>query len=492
MGFLTYQLPYLIYERETVFGRENSGVGLIRNQVCLSGFHGLIMPYTLVQNLYVMRKIVGIPLIIALVVWSCDETSLQTDLVAGEVFTDSNIRVVFVDTMTVETSTMKFDSIVTSIATRILVGKYTDPVFGTVKSSSYARLLPAGYTIDSEAEYDSIVLYLNYDQYHYGDTLQQNGIHIRQLSEELKPPDGTNFYNTSNITSVDTDLGSIRFAPRPLQTDSLEIKLEDTFGIDLFEKLKDQDITNTDEFGDFLKGIAILPEESDDGSILGFSVTSSLMRLYFSTSEEDERIQDYLDFSMDTSSSPLPFYNRIISEESNAYIQQLMDQELDLGSAVTGNESYIQSGVGIATKIQFPHVKSIYDIPGQGTILDAVLKIKPREGSYGDEFPLRDSIALFAIDRNNDLMGQLLSANSSTVYASLNTDNQEFNDIYYEVYLGSYMEELLLAERDTGEALILLPNNYNTTVDRFILNGNNSSEYQTTLELTYAIYDENE
>ncbi|MEM7483837.1 MAG: DUF4270 family protein [Bacteroidota bacterium] len=431
--------------------------------------------------------------ILMLLLHSCSEDALNSsDFEAGETFTDSDIRVLLMDTLTVETSTMKFDSIITSTTARMLIGKYTDSIFGTVQSSSYAELLPASYTIDVEAEYDSIVFYLKYDGYYYNDTLQTSGIHLKQLSEQMKPEDDENLYNTSAVSYGEEDLGYISFIPRPLQLDSLEVKLSDGFGIDLFENLQDQTLTNSDEFTEYLKGIAFVPDEVDNGSVLGYSLSSSLMRLYYSIAEEDEQEQYYIDFTINTADSPIPFFNQISAEEPNDYLETLTDQEINLSSSESGNQSYIQSGTGIATRIRFPYIKSIYDIQGQGTLLDAVLKIKPTEGSYNDQLPLRENLSVYIVDQNNDLTEQLLVANTSAVIALLNTDDQEFNDIYYEISLGSYIEELLLAESDTDEALILLPDDYNATVDRFVLNGNNSSDYQTTLELTYAIYDENE
>ena len=113
-----------------------------------------------------MGRFLGLLLSIVLLLVSCSTDNFNTsDFLAGEAFTDSNLRVVLVDTLTVETSTMKFDSIVSSESTRILVGKYTDPVFGTVKTSSYMGMLPSSFSIDSEAEYDSIALYLKLDKY---------------------------------------------------------------------------------------------------------------------------------------------------------------------------------------------------------------------------------------------------------------------------------------------------------------------------------------
>ena len=86
----------------------------------------------------------------------------------------------------------------------------------------------------------------------------------------------------------------------------------------------------------------------------------------------------------------------------------------------------------------------------------------------------------------------MLIGDSSPVYGILNRDNEEFNNIYYEISLGSYLEELLTTDRDTEDALILLPANYNSTVDRFVLTGMDGSEYSTVLELIYAIYDEDD
>ena len=79
--------------------------------------------------------------LLSIAIISCsDDIYNDSEFVAGETFTDSNIRLILIDTLTVSTSTMKFDSIVTSESTRILLGKYTDTVFGSVTASSYMQL----------------------------------------------------------------------------------------------------------------------------------------------------------------------------------------------------------------------------------------------------------------------------------------------------------------------------------------------------------------
>lgn len=418
---------------------------------------------------------------------ACNEDAIDSsEFVAGEKFTESNIRVIRIDTATVATSTIKFDSLITSQSSRILVGKYVDPEFGTVRCASYFELVPSSYTINSEAEFDSIALYLKFDNYYYNDTLRQNTIQIKELNETLKAYNGDDLYNTGSFEYKEANLGTLTFTPRPIKADSLEIKLSDSLGLDIFKNFQEKSITNLAEFRDRFKGIVLHPGETDDGSIIGFSYASedSYMRLFFSTAEEDERVSNHIDFTINTTSFPTPFFNQIITEEPNQYLKTLTDREMALESSDAENRSFIQSGLGIATRIQFPHIKSIYDIPGEGTILNAILKIKPSSQSYDDHLILRDSLSVYLVDVNNELTEQLSDI------AILNRNNQEFNDIYYELPLSSYIEKLLVTERYTGEALILLPDDYNSTVDRFVLNGNNNSDYSTTLELTYSIYDE--
>lgn len=428
-------------------------------------------------------------IILSITIVSCSEENYNdSEFVASETFTESNIRLLLIDTLTVSTSTIKFDSLPTSESTRILVGQYNDTVFGKVKASSYMQFLPSSYTIDTEAEFDSIVLVLGYDNYYYNDTLQRNTLHIKRINQNLRPKNDDYFYNTSVISYDETDVGFLEYNPRPLSGDSITIKLIDDLGTELFSKLQDKDIVNTNEFSDNLKGLGILSDETDDSSIIGFSKSSekTYMRLYFSTATSDEIIQDYLDIQINSITSPIPFFNKITAENPIEPLQTLTTSKVNLASSASNNQSFIQSGVGIAMRIQFSSIASLYDITGNGTILDGILKVTPTPQSYNDNLKLRDTLAVYVVDQNNAISGSL----STTSYAILNRDNQEYNDIYYEIPIATYLEELLLKSRDIDDALILLPINYNSTVDRFIMNANGNDENQTVLELTYAIYDE--
>ena len=431
-----------------------------------------------------MKTILGIACTLLLFASCTDDSLNESDFEAGEIFTDSNIRVLQIDTLTARISTMKFDSIITSQGSRMLIGEYGDPAFGHVRSSSFIELIPSSYTIDSDAVYDSILFVLRYDKYYYNDTLSQNTIHIKALNERLNPADDSDFYNNSIISFIEEDLGTVSFDPRPLGTDSLNVRISDTLGFELFENLQDKNLTNYDEFINYFYGLTLQPDGNDNGTVLGFSLASG-MRLYYSIPGETESVQYFTDFTINASSSPIPFFNRISTTEPNAYLSSLTDNEISLYSEDADNQSFIQSGIGVTTRIEFPYIKSVYDIQGQGTLLDATLRIKPKETSYNDALILRDTLSVYIVDQNNDLTGE------TTMMAILNRDDQEFNNIFYEIPISSYLEELLVTDLEATEALILLPYDYNATVDRFILDidpGNQGAQ----LELIYAIYDENE
>ena len=438
-------------------------------------------------------RLLGLLVFIGLAV-SCSTDSYNTsDFIAGDAFTSSNIRVVLVDTMTVEVSTIKFDSINTGSSSRVLIGQYVDPIFGTVSSANYSGFLPNSYYISTDAKYDSIVLFLKYDGYYYNDTTKTNSIQVKRLIENFNPDEDDYFYNTSTVASNDEIIGTLSYSPRPQSTDSLQIKLSDNLGIEFFNNLQNKVITNTAEFTSKFKGLSIQPGNEDNGSVIGFEKSTStfFMRLYYSTAEETDIVQSYTDISLNSTDSPNPFFNQISAENPISYLQELTNGEMSLSSSKSNNQSYIQSGTGYATTIELPYLKTIKNIGGQGTLLKAALKIKPVLGSYNDFLMLRDYLTVYQVDSNNDITQQLNATDGSALSALLNTANQEYNDVYYEISLTSYIENILTTDLNSNNTLLLIPENYNATVDRFILNGTNNTNYKTVLELTYAVYDEN-
>ena len=184
-----------------------------------------------------MKYIVFLLLFIALFT-SCQTDNLDGDFVVGSDYLSINNKVLLIDTLTVNVSTINFDSLVTSNQSRILIGNYTDPILGKVKSESYFELTPDTYNLGKfqfryqtiNYKFDSIAVILKYDRYYYGDTTKAQTINIHQLTQKVKPnADDSNFYNNSSLSYNSNSIGTKTFYPKPIGKDSINIPIDACF-----------------------------------------------------------------------------------------------------------------------------------------------------------------------------------------------------------------------------------------------------------------------
>ncbi|WP_271783089.1 DUF4270 family protein [Aquimarina algiphila] len=424
---------------------------------------------------------------------ACSEEEDIPTLEVGQDFTSSNVRVISIDTFTVELSTYKIDSITTSSPSRILVGQYIDEIFGITIAKSYMELTPESYSIPNDAKLDSIALILNYDNYFYNDTLKTSSINVHLLKDEVRPEDDV-FYNTSTIPYEEAPIATKNYKPEPIREDSLHISIPIDIGQTLFDKIQEGDINDKEELRNELKGFALLPGELDNSSIIGFSTDNTVTYLRFFYTLEDSEFEDdeqTFDLGINVSESFPTYFNNIQSNTDGTFFTTLTDQEINLSSTESNNRSYIQAGVGIITKIQFPTIKKIQEIPGTGTIVDATLRIKSPLQVYSNILPIRDSLFVNNIDQNNNIGNQLANG-TNNVFATIDESDKEFNEIVYEIPIGAYLESEISEAPEIDNGIAIFPQNFNDTVNRIVLEGENSTDFEAQLIITYAIYGKDE
>ncbi len=451
---------------------------------CKKAFHFICPKFTS------MRFCFGLFCFLALI-FSCSfEDREVPTLEVGQDFTNSNVRVVTIDTFRVKLTTFKFDSINTSSSDRLLVGKYQDAIFGTVSSESYFELSSIDYTIPQDAVLDSIALILGYDGYFYNDTTQLTQIDVHRLLEDVKPEDNV-FFNTSRLQYDSIPLVSRLYLPEPLGKDSLHIQIPLSFGQELFDLIQENDVNSDLEVRSKLQGLIIRPPSNEDSAVLGFSrnPANTHLRFFYSIPEEFEESEGEFDLFINQNTGLPRAFNRIQSDVSNTVLDTLTDQEINLSSQESNNLSYIQSGAAYATRVEFPSLKKIGQIQGTGTVLTAVLEIKPPPASYNDYLPIRDSLNVQIVNQNNVITETVLDGNG-TVYGLINKENVEFNELLYQVQLATYIDQELAQIPEIEDALVIYPRNYNETVDRIVLQASAHTDFEAKLTLTYAIYDE--
>ncbi|WP_165732755.1 MULTISPECIES: DUF4270 family protein [Polaribacter] len=437
---------------------------------------------------YLIFGIIGI---VFLASCATDDTTYEV----GSDFIDNNIQVRILDTFSIKTGTFKLDSLITSGTNRILVGNVEDGHLGTLTAKSYLQLITSNFSISTDAVYDSIGMILNYDNYYYGDTTKVQTYTLHRITETVEPEDdATSFYNTSSLEYDAAILGQLSFTPRPNRpTDSLFVKMDDLLGEEIFDKIVDNDINNTDDFLQYFKGLVIAPDTSVSSHVLGFNaqtttgVGNSMMRLYYSINDDDSEDNDYyIDFVISSAGQQ---FNEIKSDLSSTVLGDFEDGEEIKLSTTTDNLLFAQSGTGISARIEMPSIKRLSELYENAATLSAELTFSPLKGSYSDDNPLPEYLSVYIVDHKNRIIQQLTDIDGNTASAILIEDTDEFNeDTYYYVNLSGFVEQILYSDTDLNYALMIQSGNFSKEVNNVVIENNASTNREVKLSVKYLNY----
>ncbi|KAF2341640.1 DUF4270 family protein [Flavobacterium tistrianum] len=441
-----------------------------------------------------MHKFILILLFI-LTLFSCGTDTDTGEFTVGSDYLALSNKVIMIDTVTVNMSTINFDSLATSNRGRILIGNYDDPIFGKVKSDSYFQLSTSNYALSSVGSdtesvnyvFDSISMILKYDKYYYGDTTRVQTFNIYRLTQKVKPnKDDNNFYNNSTLTYSPESLGRISYKPRPKEKDSINIQMSKEFGEALFQKIKKREVTDFDSFTEYLKGFVLVPENSSSSNVIGFSVSESKVRLYYSKYQTDNETPLIIDFSILDATKQ---FNSISLDKTGTLLQNLPVSTGTLSSTLLNNQGFIQSGTGVACRIDFPNIKQFKNISANGAIVDAELILKPVNNTYSEKYPLADSLTVYVGDNLNRISGTLLNAAGSSVYGKLSKSRDEFNEnVGYSIPIGNFLQKEMLKQSDSRSSLILTLPGIAQSVDRIVLGNQKHANNKIQLKIYYISY----
>ena len=316
-----------------------------------------------------LAKKTGLIILSALLIFSCKEKEnvgleLQTE--------DNKIGTIFTDTVSIITkAVLKNDSIVTN-SNYVYVGAVGDNLFGNVNAESYTQLAlnnPIPTSVADGFIVDTVELTMVYDDY-YGDTTQSQTINVYKLTVPL--PANTPFFSTSNkhlyesaINKQDKDSS---WAARPLRdNNTIKLQLKTSFGNDIINLIKAGFNTNATFMAEF-HGIAIVPKEDDKGAVFRVKLDNSSK---ITIKYREGTTKKTLELLMNTGGLR---YSRIISDRTGTGIVDLEDS----GDTAVTSGIYLQSGIGVRSKIQFPYLSKLKN---QGNIAinraELVLTIDP-------------------------------------------------------------------------------------------------------------------
>ena len=363
----------------------------------------------------------------------------------------------------------------------MLIGNYRDDIFGKITSNSYFQIgKPASFDVQNDDIYDSLNLVLLYNKYYFGDTTQCQKISVHQLTENIEFDDDDIITSETSFNYNPNPIGSIIYTPEPNSPiDTLVIKISDYIGFDLFTKLREDSkiLTNNESFINYFHGLVLVADDAYEGSIIGFNVNNDDLKLILYASR--------MEYTSETISCEFAVYdstkqfNNILHDFTSTQLNPLVKQRYELSSAETGGLSFLQGGIGLVVKVDFPSLQEIL-LLDRSIIVKAQLSISPLQNIY-DDFDLPSVLIIYESDKLNRVQDGVASS-TLTIDEFYNEETAYFFDI--TEYLN---DELADSYVDLEKGLLItLPSNYlKAGFYRLIIDAQNQN---TKLKINYLSY----
>jgi hypothetical protein len=424
---------------------------------------------------YVVSRKLAVIVMMLFVTGACTQDPSE---IGSDFFTGGSLDFSSIDSASVSLSTVMFEDLQSNNSTRLLVGSHNDSKLGKIQAKTFFQVnKPSSLTFpESNLTYQYCAIVLKYEGYTYYDTATTMTLRVHRVLEDFELEDDAYLYNDSEVLYQSSPMGELTFTPRPHKDDSLEIKLPDTFGRDLYDKaLNNDDVLRTnDDLLEWLKGFAIVSEYNDAGTILGFGIAPEL-RVYYTDNNEVPSVTKYISLPRGTAAY---YFNNITSDQSETNIQ-LTSSSDRLPSEKSDDESYIQSGIGLALRVEFPHLRDFAQHENV-FITQAILEIYPVRRSNENSAPIPNYLKPYVIDSRNDVLGEL------TTDATLIEDLELERTTRYWMDVTAFVKNQISREDSNEDALAFFTPEFNHVVDRIYVNAA-GTQYKTRLLMYYTM-----
>ncbi len=450
----------------------------------------------------------------------------------GDNLIDKSTEVILIDTFTINTSTVKLDSVVSSgtqnvVFDNFFVGQFNDPYLGEINSSFYGLVdlgepfsLRMSDGINIPVKFDSLVFigYLDENPLRFiGDSLLEQSLSIHQVIETFELPSNKSSYKTFDALNYKSEsLGEATFMPQPVKNShydenddknplakrgGVRFRMKDQLGLDIIDLVNksDEKVIFSSKWAEYFKGIVIKPGD-ENSAMLSFLTGNNRMkiRLYYSdTAYNEVGVVQFHDFPVNK--NYLNFSNVKSNFESNNGIAQkigsISGQKNELHSNETDDLSFIQGSLGIMTKIQIPYVDQLNILGLTGGLLNAELRLYPKEGSYDHKY-LRlpdyenNKFVVYSTNETNKIENSLPDPSvNSTLTSSFHGNNENIGESYFSIDLTGYINDILLHGQEHEDALLLsFPKDaLGNIMDRLVIDNGEKSDFKIKLRATYVV-----
>jgi hypothetical protein len=416
-----------------------------------------------------------------------------------------DFAVLSTDTVTIKLSTIGTDSLMTGAAARMLLGTYKDPYFGKVRTMSFFQpTLNSGVSVTQEAEYDSLILSLRYDNsYSYGDTTKPMNLTVHKLLKDITDiPSGSAYWNHNSTPYEPASIGKITIVPRPTTTALLRIRLSDALGKQVFEMAKNNQLTSNADWINVVKGLVVVPAATDNGPIIGFkwNIDSTSVQLHYHTPLVSEFKKDSTIFKVTAN------YNQTVADPAGTQLAKLPDNKrLSLPSSQSGNLAFMQAGTGIMLRVDLPYLRNL-KYTQYTAINKAYLRVKPLRASVTNALRVPPVLYLYRLDKNNQFYtdGNGAPLPVTVLGTGGGVSSIYFNDLikneqYYRFDISSFATEIMVSETNDIGGFVIRSSPFGSSgtfrdagsefarsVDRLVVGDQLNADKGVELELYYT------
>ena len=394
-------------------------------------------------------------------------TELPVDVATGTIY---------LDTLTVRTSTVLVDSVPTSASGYLMVGQYQDARLGTITGRGYLRLgLGTGvFRPEAGAAFDSLVLVLPTDTYRYGDTTRTQHLEVHRLTETLRP--ATTYYAFNSRAYAAAPLATKEFRARPALK-SVRVRLADALGRELLTAGLNRELGSTAELENRLPGLALTPAADDDAALLRFLATSGSLVLqlfyHYPTQPDEALLYDF------TAASGERYFYQLQADRRSSLLRTLTTTRQALPSARTAAETYIEGGLGLQTKVEFPYLTTLRDLGGTWVVNSAVLTLPTVTSTENRYLPPPAALTVQLTDRANGPGNYLASADGTSPlrvpYSRGVSSSTNLEQGLYALSVQAYCEAVL-NRTHANYGLLLAPATGLTTPERVVLGATGNAQ----------------
>ncbi|MEA2043338.1 MAG: DUF4270 family protein [Bacteroidota bacterium] len=367
------------------------------------------------------------------IIFSCNEKS---DVGLSVIPKNRQLNLQITDTFTLNSYSQLMDSVSGSGGSKLLIGNYTDPIFGNTQAHSAVQFTKSGtsYLHDSIPA-DSVYIYLSYTEDEpraYGDSTIEQTINVYRLTENLQHDSSYNATKPVGELHDNELMGSVTVSTAYNPDSLIRIKLDDSWA-DYLTKAEDSTVYEYGEdFRAYFNGVVLTTAGGADASIISLNLNSeSLLKVYYHHESDADSAREAL-FPIDSYCARLNMFEHDYS--GTPAQNQLQNPESHGDSLV-----YIQGMNGLRLKVDIPHLTQL--IP-EGNIAvhraEIVLETAPEEQSGESIYPASPHMLISAVGPDGEYLLLQDYLNESGY------GNVAYNDInQYRFDVAFYIQQIL-------------------------------------------------